>query len=242
MSPAREKRLMKKKAEQRRVSVEKLLAVALRRFVSQGYRSTTLDQIATAARLSKGAVYFYFGSKESVLMELLKRVRMVVVDDAIRAAGQAGPSAADRIVAFLHNQAKLGVSRRDDVFLLILMSLEFSHRRGRITRCIAGIYQRLHKYIEVLIRSGQKSGEFRADVPVRELAAIVMANHDGAFLEWYRRAPSLNGPSFVRALRSVVLHGVARAHAPRRFDTKMHRSPAELQRRAKPVRRVKVRL
>ena len=241
MFPAPGTRLMKKKTEQRQLSVEKLLAVALRLFVSQGYRSTTLDQIADAAHLSKGAVYFYFGSKESVLMELLERVRTVVVDDAIRAAGQAGASAVERIVAFLHNQAKLGVSRRDDVFLLILMSLEFSHRRDRITRCIAGIYRRLHKYVEVLIRSGQKSGEFRSDVPVRELAAIVMANHDGAFLEWYRRAPSLNGPSLVRALRSVVLHGVARPRAARRFNTKMHRNPAALQRLVKPLRRVTVR-
>ncbi len=230
---------MKKKTEQRRISVEKLLAVALRLFVSQGYRSTTLDQIATAARLSKGAVYFYFGSKEAVLMELLKRVRTVVVDDAIRVAAQAGASAIDRIVAFLHNQAKLGVSRRDDVFLLILMSLEFSHRRDRITRCIDAIYRRLHRYVEVLIRSGQKSGELRTDVPARELAAILMANHDGAFLEWYRRAPSLNGPCLVRALRSVVLYGVARPKAPRRFNSRMCRNPDELQRRASPAGRLR---
>ena len=232
---------MKKKAEQRRASKGKLLAVALRLFVSQGYRSTTLDQIANAARLSKGAVYFHFGSKESVLMELLERVRTVVVDDAIRPAGQPGVSAVERIVAFLHNQAKLGVSRRDDVFLLILMSLEFSRRRDNISRCIAGIYRRLHQHVEALIRSGRKSGEFRADVPVRELAAIVMANHDGAFLEWYRRAPSLNGPSLVRALRSVVLHGIAPPRAPRRFNTRMHRDPADSRRRVKPVRSARVR-
>ncbi len=201
---------MKKKAEQRQISVEKLLAVALRLFVSRGYGSTTLEQIAAAAHLSKGAVYFYFGSKESVLLELLQRVQTVVVDDAIKAATAAGPSAIDRLVAFLHNQAKLGISRRDDVLLLILMSLEFSHRHDKVTRCIADVYRRLHKYVEVLIRAGQKSGEFRTDVPVRELAAIVMANHDGTFLEWYRRADALSGPSLVRALRSVVLYGVAR--------------------------------
>ncbi len=198
------------KTEQRQLSMEKLLGAALQLFVSQGYRSTTLEQVATAARLSKGAVYFYFGSKESVLMELLQRVRTVVVDDAIKVVEQAGPSAIDRMVAFLHNQAQLGVTRRDDVLLLILMSLEFSHRRDRVMRCIAGIYGRLHRYVERMIRAGQRSGEFRTDVPVRELAANIMANHDGTFLEWYRRAPALNGPQLVRALRSVVLYGVAR--------------------------------
>jgi hypothetical protein len=30
---------------------------------------------------SKGAVFFYFGSKEAVLLELLKRVRAIVVDE-----------------------------------------------------------------------------------------------------------------------------------------------------------------
>lgn len=216
---------MKKKAEQRQVSVEKLLGVALRLFVSRGYGSTTLEQIASAARLSKGAVYFYFGSKESVLLELLQRVQTVVVDDAIKAAAEAGPSAMDRMVAFLHNQAKLGISRRDDVFLLILMSLEFSHRRDKVTRCIAEIYRRLHKHVEVLIRAGQKSGEFRTDVPVRELAAIVMANHDGTFLEWYRRADVLSGPNLVRALRAVVLYGVA---SPRIRSSGRERQPLRM--------------
>ena len=100
---------MKKKTEQRQISVGKLLAVALRLFVSHGYRLTTLEQIATAARMSKGAVYFYFGSKESVLLQLLERVQTVVVDDAIKVAEEAGPSPIDRMVAFLHHQATLEV-------------------------------------------------------------------------------------------------------------------------------------
>jgi hypothetical protein len=37
-----------------------------------------------------------------------------------------------------------------------------------------------------------------------------MANHDGTFLEWYRRSGSLRGTALVRALREVVLSGVRR--------------------------------
>jgi AcrR family transcriptional regulator len=47
-----------KKVEQRQASMELLLEAALRLFVSQGYRSTNLEQIAGAAQLTKGAVYF----------------------------------------------------------------------------------------------------------------------------------------------------------------------------------------
>jgi hypothetical protein len=72
------------------------------------------------------------------------------------------------------------------------------------------IYQRLYAFIEKVIRAGRVSGELRTDLSPRELASIIMANHDGTFLEWYRRSGSLKGPALVRALREVVLSGVKR--------------------------------
>jgi AcrR family transcriptional regulator len=197
-----------KKRQQREASVAGLLDAALHLFVSRGYRSTNLEQIAGAARLSKGSVYFYFGSKEAVLIELLRRVQSIVVDEALAAARQAGPGAADRIVAFLHHQAQLGVTHRDEVLLLILMSLEFGGRRGKVRALTAGIYRKLYAFVEKLVREGVAAGELRDDLSPRELASIIMANHDGTFLEWYRRPGSLTGPALVRALREVVLYGV----------------------------------
>lgn len=199
---------MNKKKQQRQASVEGLLRAALHLFVSRGYRSTNLEQIAGAAKLSKGSVYFYFGSKEAVLLELLKRVQAIVVDEALAAARQAGPGAADRIVAFLHHQAQLGVTHRDEVLLLILMSLEFGGRRGKVRALTEGIYRKLYAFVEKLVREGMAAGELRGDLSPRELASIIMANHDGTFLEWYRRSGSLRGPALVRALREVVLYGV----------------------------------
>jgi AcrR family transcriptional regulator len=199
---------MGKKREQRLASTERLLRSALRLFVSRGYRATNLEQIAGAARLSKAAVLFYFGSKEAVLLELLKRVEAIVVDEALKSAAQAGAGPADRLVAFLHHQAKLGVTHRDEVLLLILMSLEFGEVDGKVRRLTGGIYRRLYTFVERLVRQGQKNASLRSDLRPREMASIIMANHDGTFLEWYRRSESLGGPALVQALREVVLAGV----------------------------------
>jgi hypothetical protein len=38
----------------------------------------------------------------------------------------------------------------------------------------------------------------------------VMANHDGAFLEWHRRSEELSGTALLRALRFLVLSGLTR--------------------------------
>lgn len=199
---------MNRKAEARRASTARLLDSALRLFVSKGYGATNLETIASAARLSKGAVYFYFGAKEAVLLALLERVEHVVVDEGLRRARDAGPGAADQIVAFLHRQAQLGVTHRDEVLLLILMSLEFGGHKGDVSRRIGRIYRRLYRFVEGLIREGMRRGELRADLAPRELASIVMANHDGTFLEWHRRSSALRGTALVRALREVILSGI----------------------------------
>mgnify|MGYP000857567954 CR=1 FL=1 len=199
---------MSRKVEQRQASIERLLDSALHLFVSQGYRSTNLEGIASAARLSKGAVYFYFGSKEQVLVSLLERIQSIIVDAGIAAAGAAGPDAPDQLVAFLHHQAQLGVTHRDEVLLLILMSLEFSGREGPASALIGRIYERQYAFIERIVKAGQKAGTLRDDLPSRELASIIMANHDGTFLEWYRRSDSLRGRQMVASLRGLVLAGV----------------------------------
>lgn len=216
--------------ERRGASIDSLLSAALRLFVSQGYRSTNLEQISSAAGLTKGAVYFYFGSKENVLVEVLKRVQHIVVDRALEAVLAAGADPIDRLVAHVHYQAGLGITHRDEVLLLILMSLEFKQREGEVQSFIASLYRRQRDLIEGLIASGQKSGRFRSDVPAKELAAIVLAMHDGTFLEWFRRSEMLKGEALTRALRCVLLTGASAPLATGATRTAVPVKPASAKR------------
>lgn len=201
------------KKAQREASVDGLLMAARALFVSQGYRHTTVDEIAEAAHLTKGAVYFYFRNKEALLAALLDRVETVVLGGMGERVAAAGPGAARRLVAFMHGQARLGVESPEDVLLLILMSLEFAGTGGPIEARIRTVYDRLYKAIEGIIALGKRRGEFRADIRTREQAAIVMALHDGTFLEWYRRRQALGGGELVRALRTTMLAGLLRTQA-----------------------------
>jgi AcrR family transcriptional regulator len=207
------------KKAQREASVEGLLAAARALFVSQGYRHATVDEIAEAAHLTKGAIYFYFRNKAALLASLLDRVETIVVGgmtERIATAGRGAPQprATDRLVAFMHGQARLGVDRAEDVLLLILMSLEFAGTGGEIEARIRAIYDRMYKAVEAIIALGKRQGEFRADIRTREQAAIVMALHDGTFLEWYRRRQALGGPELVRALRTTMLAGLLPSREP----------------------------
>src|SRR5471032_16847 len=58
-------------AEQRR---QQLVAVALELFARRGYRSTTMDDIAEAAGVTKPLVYQHFSSKRALYLELVNSI------------------------------------------------------------------------------------------------------------------------------------------------------------------------
>ncbi|MBK6765659.1 MAG: TetR/AcrR family transcriptional regulator [bacterium] len=52
---------------------EQILDAAAELFASKGFEKTSVDEIAKAAGLSKGAIYWYFPSKESILIGLAEK-------------------------------------------------------------------------------------------------------------------------------------------------------------------------
>ncbi len=51
-----------------------VLASARELFTSQGYRATSIDQLAAAARVTKGAVYHHFADKARVLASVYEQI------------------------------------------------------------------------------------------------------------------------------------------------------------------------
>jgi AcrR family transcriptional regulator len=58
-------------AEERKAQ---LLQAARKLFVAKGYRGTSINEIAAEVGVTKGAVYFHFGSKEDILLELVRYI------------------------------------------------------------------------------------------------------------------------------------------------------------------------
>jgi AcrR family transcriptional regulator len=54
---------------------EQLLDIAERLFAQRGYRGTSIEAIAAAARVTRPVVYQHFGSKEGVYVAVLRRAR-----------------------------------------------------------------------------------------------------------------------------------------------------------------------
>ena len=201
------KKLNKKKG-QRVASTENILACALDLFVKNGYRATTIDVIAAKAGLTKGAIYFYFKSKDAIMLRLLDQAEEFIVHPISSHIAGAGPTADAKLVKFIHTQSLLGLAGPEHFLLLILVSIEFCGAGNKIETRVKAIYRRMYAEIEQVIAQGQRQGMFRTDFGSHELATIVMAAHDGVLVEWYRRPRELSGKSLANALRATLLHGL----------------------------------
>jgi len=194
--------------EQGEASIERILASALPLMVSRGFNATTVDDIASNAGLTKGAIYFHFKNKTAILMALLDHIEKLIIGGMTERVISAGPTATDKLVAAIHGQGRLADSDTKYLLLFTLILLEFNGTDTAIEARVRSIYSSYVTALEQIVRAGTAAGEFHADIEPREMAAVVMALEHGTLMEWYCRSETLNGPGLVRAVRRMLLDGI----------------------------------
>jgi AcrR family transcriptional regulator len=77
-----------KKAEQSQATRRKLLTVARRLFATRGYADTSIEEIARRAKVTKGALYHHFDSKQEVFRAVYEDLQRDFARQIIEAAAQ----------------------------------------------------------------------------------------------------------------------------------------------------------
>lgn len=172
-----------------------------------GYASTSIDRIATRARLTKGAFYFYFASKESLLKALVERSEATIFESALARLSATGQSATSRLVTYF-NEIGSGTHPVSRYLLPVMISMHYTSMPVSVQALITDLHRRVHSGIEEVIVQGQREGEFRPTVQSREHAALVMALMDGMLLQWSQNGADLVGREFLRAGRQSLLGGL----------------------------------
>ncbi len=201
-------------SERRRSSIQSVLDSALKLFVTQGYDATSMDDIARLAGLTKGAVYFYFKDKLSLLDALLERTDAELIDPIIAKIRRESGSARDRIVLLTNWFARVGAERKELPLLHVLVSLEMHGRGNSVEERVRSTYQNLQSAIAEVARAGQRDGEFTTDVGPDYQAAIIVSLIDGLLIEWHRRGDQLDGRALAHGARNMILNGIATKRQP----------------------------
>lgn len=159
---------------------EEILQAARSCFARRGYHEATMEEVATAAGLSKGLIYYYFKSKQELFLALLDS--WFAQFDRAWQESLASGSAAER----LRRLGQLSVEAMEESADLMNLLLEFWAHAGRDPALMERFRRALSRYRQLLadvIAEGAREGEFRAVDPQLS-AAGVLAAYDGLWFHW----------------------------------------------------------
>jgi len=146
------------KAPQRR---EQLIEVATRLFAERGYEATTTAAIAEAAGVTEPILYRHFSGKQELFVAIVRRMsEQTLTQWRALIEGTTDPAEQIRTIA---REFPAQMRRLEDAYHVLHGALAISNDR-KVLACLREHYIGIHAFFVTIIRDGQASGQFRADL------------------------------------------------------------------------------
>lgn len=187
---------------------EKILRVSMELFLRKSYRGTSVKDITDAVSISKGALYWYFKSKEELLETIIDRYDTDFLDKLIKTIP---PSQNNFIKIYKQYHRFINEYAAGNSELCVLfttLSAEMAGSGTVIEIKIKAIYAKYLAFIESLLDLARGQRLLRRGTDVKVLAHTIIAVHNGILLQWYMNRPYLDGASLSRTYRDVLLFGL----------------------------------
>ena len=172
-------------------------------FVHKGFVQTTVQEIATRAGMGKGTIYGYFPSKEAIIHHLFQYMnRMMARQMGLDQPPQGTPP--QQLQALLDAFERMLVSPDNAqvrlMFHLWAEALREQEAENIVHQELRAALSQYRLALSALIRSGQESGAWRAEVDPEAVTLLLLSLMDELLL-WTALGEDLDYP---RAWRSAV--------------------------------------
>lgn len=200
-------RRTKAEAEQTR---QQLLDAALRVFGQQGYDATTLDDIAHAAAVTRGAIYWHFKGKAELYQALLAE-RQAPAVATLTATLTADASPSERLRALITRSVAL---LEEDPSYRATMELTL-FKTGAAPELAAGLAQKVsglrnvRRAVAELVRAGQQEASLRAGLDPDAAATTILSLINGVALTWLLDPESFSPAAQAATIADTLLAGLA---------------------------------
>jgi AcrR family transcriptional regulator len=154
------------------------IVAAMRASVARrGAAGSTFDHVAREAGVSRGLLHYYFGTKERLLVEVVRRdtdIRMAALDQSL-----AGAHTADDLIDALVRSLE-DVVENDPEFVTLWFELFTVSRRNReIGAEVAELTRRSREHVAEVFEAKQREGVLRLHDEPEAVATILFSLADG---------------------------------------------------------------
>ncbi len=177
--PATTQRTQEQRREQ---SERRMLKAAITLFARQGYQRTTLGQVGREAGYTAGLVSHKFGSKEGLLLAVVRRIAKRFLDDQLGSAIEEA-SATDSINNFIRLYLREASLREGRMRALYVIMGEALGGVPEIRKPIADLNASTRNTLARIIQRGIDDGEFQETVNPDAAAALIIGALRGMVMQ-----------------------------------------------------------
>jgi len=154
---------------------------AMRRSVAQhGTAGSTFERVAREAGVSRGLLHYYFGTKERLLAEAVRRDCQLRLEQLQRQL--VGAQTADDFIGLMAKHLQ-GTIREDPNFVTLLFELfTLSRRNGDIAGEYANLMRSMREQVGGMLSAAQEEGVLQLHAEPEAIAEILFSLGDGVAL------------------------------------------------------------
>ena len=200
---------MRRTKEEAAVTRATLLKAALTVFSSKGYDATTLDDIASAAKVTRGAIYWHFKGKADLYNTLIEEVSArggTVVQNAVAKGG----TLLEILRRIFIDQCALMEDDKEAraVMELVLFrtGLNPELKAGRKKQIDEG--NALIQGIAGALQMGIQQGQLRDDVDPTDMARAFLAFENGVIQMWLTSPKSFSLKASAGSFADILIAGL----------------------------------
>ncbi len=181
----------------------RLLAVATELFAEKGFDATSVQEVVERARVTKGALYHYFDSKQDLLYEIYHSIISGQLADLERILA-AGDPPGRTLRAVIVNLVETTAARADQ-------ALVFGREMHRLDRArldaVRADRRRYHDLVRDVVARAQAAGDF-APVADADTVTLVVFGVVNQMPAWYRPDGAKSPDQLGTEIADLILAGL----------------------------------
>jgi TetR/AcrR family transcriptional regulator len=156
----KQKKVIKKSLESE--SRQQILDAALELFAQKGYAATTVREIVDAARITAPTLYYYFGNKEGLYMELMQ-THCAQIDSVLESHLHTSESSKNRLKDLVDKIFRHVIEDKD--FFRLMFTIYYGPSQGAPYCDFISYHVKFHAAIKKIIEEGIASREYQPGNP-----------------------------------------------------------------------------
>jgi AcrR family transcriptional regulator len=175
---------MEAAAKQRELTGEKAQRIvdAMRTSVAaRGIAGSTFEHVSREAGVSRGLLHYYFGTKERLLVEVVRRdseLRIARLDEPL-----AGAASVDDVLEVLVASLQDVIDNEPGYFVLLFELFTAGRRNPEIQREVGELFSRSREHVADILRAKESEGVLSLRFDVESTVAYLFGIADGIALQ-----------------------------------------------------------